>query len=298
MGFHSYYDQSYSYGTMNVIPLVMIILFILSYGAAASLQTRLLTYRNQKAHVALQKAELSILRKSEKKQFNLLQGVKVKKEKKKSTPRTNHTAKPVNAPCARLNLYPLLVNGRETHPALYETAAKMLRLFYQNSFPSEKKFEYKMLDAIIAGAKEKGPDNNKIALETIVVQDLQPLYYRLLKGTKRYQLSVVGYPPLTDYWKIEKEQGKICLFHCNLDMLTLFFGTKTALKLFEEIHDKTKKSLSIEGILDWGTDPQLRFVDKQVWDLIDFKRPQHRNGADQTIIVTKEGVTIRKDISL
>jgi hypothetical protein len=297
---------------MNVIPFVFAILLILSYGMAASLQGRLLSHRNQRAYVALRGAELDILRKSEKRQFKSLSGDVVQKERDKRPPKAKNSSKPkaaeepdppeLNAPCARLNLHPLIAEGRDLHPALYETAAKMLRIFYQKQFfPTEKRFEYKILDAILAGAKIKIGEKSTLALETIALQDpsFQPLYYAFLKGTKKVQLSEVGHPPLIDYWKIEKEKGKICLFHCHPDMLTVFFGFKTAPKLYEELHDKTKKTiLSLEEILEWAGDPQLGFTAKEVWDLIDFKRPQHADAMRQTMLGAQDGVTIRKNVSL
>lgn len=295
---------------MNVIPFVMAILLILTYGMAASMQGRFLTHRNQKAYLSLRGAELDILRKSEWRQFNALPGEAVKKAQQ---PRNSHPKKQaeseepeqtvaLNAPCARLNLYPLIFEGRDAHAALYETAAKMLRIFYQQPFfNTEKRFEYKLLDAILAGAKSKIEGKNSLALETIAIHDpsLQPLYYSLLKGTKHYQLSEVGYPTLMDYWKIEKETAKICLYHCHPDMLTVFFGEKTAPKLYKEIRENSKKAgMNLDAILDWASDPQLHFVDKAVWDLIDFKRPQHSEALRQTMIGQQGEVLIRKNIAL
>ncbi len=295
---------------MNVIPFVMAILLILTYGMAASMQGRFLTHRNQKAYLSLRGAELDILRKSERRQFKAMPGTPVKKEQPPRSSRPKQQAKSkkskqtieLNAPCARLNLYPLILEGRDANAALYETAAKTLRIFYQTTFfHTEKRFEYKLLDAILAGAKAKIEGKNSLALETIAIQDpsLQPLYYALLKGTKHYQLSEVGYPTLVDYWKIEKETGKICLFHCHPDMLTIFFGPKTAPKLFKELRENSKKAgMSLDAILEWASDPQLRFVEKAVWDLIDFKRPQHSDSLRQTMIGQEGDVLIRKNIAL
>ncbi len=290
---------------MNVIPFVFTILLILSYSLAASFQGRLLSHRNQKAYNALCKADLQILRLSEERQFKSLPGDVVKKDKKPSRNQTQ-TPEPVKLPevnpaCAKLNLYPLIKDGQNVHPALYETAAKMLRIFYQNSlFKTEKRFEYKILDAIIAGAKAKLEGKNTLALETIALNEktLQPFYYTFLKGTKRHQLSEIGYPPLVDYWKIEKDPAKICLFHCNPDMLTVFFGMKTALKLYDELRDESKKAgMSLEAILEWSTDPQLRFVDKEVWDLINFQRPKHGSAMHETMVAEEGGLLLRKDVS-
>ncbi len=295
---------------MNIIPFVLTILLILSYGMAASFQGRLLSYRNQKAYMGLRGAELDLLRNSEMKQFKMLAGEPVKKERvqhpprerKKSGPKESSTIEmpELNPLCAKLNLHPLVTEGREAHAALYETAAKMLRIFYQKPcFPTEARFEYKLLDAILAGAKTKMGEKTILPLETIAVKDplLQPTYYKFLKGMKQYELSEAGYPPLIDYWKIEKETKKICLFHCNKEMLTVFFGPKTTPKLYTELHDESKKAgLTLEAILTWSTDPELPFVPQEVWDLIDFNRPQHGESRRETLLGSEDGVSLRKDV--
>ena len=291
---------------MNVIPFVFTILLILSYSLAASFQGRVLSHRNQKAYTALCKAEMQILRKSEEQQFKTLPGDVVKKQKKPFLPRSIRTSAPVKVPeinpiCAKLNLYPLITEGPSAHSALYETAAKMLRSFYQHAlFKTEKRFEYKILDSILAGAKIKIEGKNSLALETIALSEptLQPVYYTFLKGTKHYQISEIGYPPLIDYWKIEKNPTQICLFHCNSEMLTIFFGAKTASKLYDELHDGSKKAdMNLEAILEWAIDPQLRFVDKEIWHLINFQRPKHGNASQQTFLAEQGGILIRKDVS-
>jgi hypothetical protein len=291
---------------MNLIPFVFTVLLILSYNLAASFQSRLMSHRNQKAYLALRGAELDILRKSEQNQFLALPGDPVKKPHKKSPPspsknKDSSQSVPLpepNAPCARLNIYPLIIEGRDRHAALYETTAKLLRTFYQRAFfPNEKRFEYKLLDAILGGAKTKLIGKNSLALETVALKDptLQLLYYSLLKGTKQYSLGEKGYPPLTDYLRIEKDGGKICLFHCHLDILTVFFGPKTAAKLLQELKDK-KAGLTLEAILEWGSDPQLRFVDQEVWSLIDFNRPQHPEALRKTLLGYEDGTSIRKQV--
>ena len=81
------------------------------------------------------------------------------------------------------------------------------------------------------------------------------------------------------------------------DLLTVFFGSKTAPKLYQELHGEGKKPvMTIDAILEWATDPQLRFVDKKVWDLINFGRPQHASPANQTLLIEEDGVSVRKTI--
>lgn len=292
---------------MNVLPFVLAILFIFSYGLVASLQGRTSMHRNQKAYTALRGAEKRLLRKSEKEQFKALDGVLVKKTGNKRAASTGRSdAKelfyPINGACAKLNLYPLIEEGKEAQASLYEMAAKLLRTFYFESlFAQEKQFEYKFLDALIAGAKQAMRENAALPLETIDLKDhfLQQRYYTCLKGTKKYLLSQKGYPPLGDYVKIEKGSSQICLFHCHPDMLSVFFGLKAAPKLYAELHaEHRKEGMDLEAILQWSADPQLYFVDQGVWELIDFKKSKHGSSAQQTLVAEEDGVAIRKKITL
>jgi hypothetical protein len=264
---------------MNILPFVFAVLFVLSYGIGSSFQTQIAFYRNQKASLKSLKAEQNFLRYSEEKQFKNLPGLEVKVDKKAaSTPSTRVTdpkdvpLPPINFDCARLNLFPLINEGKEAHLELYETAAKLLRIFYQTEvFGSKKRFEYQLLDQLLAAAKKAIEDKKVLPLETLPLKDssLQPIYYTLLKGTKKH------FPPLLEYFKVERDPSKICLFHAHPKMMTVFFGEKTAYKLYQELHKTKKASMELEAILQWGNQPQLAFVDGKVWELIDFHRPKH-----------------------
>src|ERR1700677_2523126 len=116
---------------MNVLPFVLAIFLVLSYGMASSLQGRLNMHRNQKAYTALRTAERRILQSSERERFKTLSGAIV--EKTKGDKKARPPSKPLpslNSPCARLNLYPLIEEGKEAHSALYEKTATLLRIFY------------------------------------------------------------------------------------------------------------------------------------------------------------------------
>ena len=284
---------------MNVLPFVFAVLFILSYGISASFQNHLASRRNHTANLGLLRAERRFLQDSEQHQFKALPGIERKKEKKAPSPKEESSEKvpfpEINPNCARLNLYPLIDEGKTAHLPLYETAAKLIRLFYQQEvFHGEKQFEYKLLDTILASAKKPLETKDTIALETLLLKDpaLQPIYYTLLKGTKKH------FPSLLDYLKIERTPSQICLFHAHPKIMSVFFGDPAAQKLYQELHKNKQAPSGIEAILEWLNDPQLAFLDANVWKLIDFQRPRHGDSLYKTLIVEDEEthISFRKTI--
>jgi hypothetical protein len=289
---------------MNILPFVFAVLFILSYGIGASLQNQIASHRNQKANLGLLRAERKFLQDSELEQYKNLPGVELKSEKgEKSTslakeePSNDVPFPKINPSCARLNLFPLIDEGKEAHLPLYETAAKLLRTFYQAEvFGNEKRFEYKLLDNLLASAKKQLEVKDTFPLETLSLKDtsLQPVYYILLKGI------VKRFPSLLDYIKIERPPSQICLFHAHPKIMTVFFGEKTASRLYQELHGERKAAIGLEAILQWAHDPHLAFVDAKVWELIDFQRPKHGSSSQKTLVAEDEEshISIRKNIQL
>src|SRR5215470_5236440 len=104
---------------MNILPFVFAILFIFAYGIGASMQNQIAFRRNQTARLQSFKAEQRFLRRSELHQFKNLPGTEVKIEKEKAREAPEKESKkevplpPNNIGCARLNLYPLINEGRE-----------------------------------------------------------------------------------------------------------------------------------------------------------------------------------------
>ena len=291
---------------MNILTFVLAILLVLTYGAVASFQHHTSSRRSTSAYIGLRKAERSLLRQSEGKTFKTLAGESVEAPTKHS----KSTQKPispqlhipaVNPPCCRLNLFPLLEEGKEVEHARYELAAKMLRLFYGKDFLNQKKgLEYRLLDAMIESAKKAMKEQGTLAIETLSLadSDLQPLYYLLLKGTKHADLfSAKGHPPLIDFIKIERDNSPICLFHAHPYMLAPFFGLQKAMPLYEKLHREVKGSIKIEALIALANDPTLAMADPDIWKLLDLKKHKHTELTETLVAEDREsGILIRRDI--
>ncbi|MDE3046474.1 MAG: hypothetical protein KGJ02_07510 [Verrucomicrobiota bacterium] len=287
---------------MNILPFIFAILLIFAYAVAASFEKHLVSIKTQNAYLGLRKAERRILYTEEDKKFNALPGT-LTKQKKKEKPEQTATEKafpPINPACARLNLFPLVNEGKEAHPELYNMATKLLHFFYEEQL-EDPKILGEFLDLLLESAKPLLKTQDKVALETLALKDavLQPLYYRLLKGTKKPDLfSAKGYPSLIDYLKIERSSSTVCLFHAHPHALVPFFGMKAAPRLYQLVHEEKKAGFEVEALIALLGAPHLRFLSPDVWKLINLQRPTH--AAEDVALVEDDpetGISLRKSPS-
>lgn len=188
--------------------------------------------------------------------------------------------------CARLNLWPLIQDGKEAHPHLYELFAKLIRTFY-GSLNKNARFEYKFLDAWLQAASHLDLSSQGLENAHLATSDFQTLYYKMLKGS-------AGLPPLLEYVKIESSADKICVFHANQTQLSLLFPQNIAEKLYTKIHSKEGPRLSAELIERIASECQSFRIDPHLMALLDtsnyFKHQDLR-----PFFVTNEGdITLRK----
>lgn len=287
---------------MNLIPFVLSVLIVLSYGVAASMQKHAASRKSQNAYLGLRKVERNILRQSESKLFRNAAGVPIKTKNEQQTKASKNESKPapypqVNPICSRLNLLPLLVEENPLHSVRYELAAKLLRLFYGDSLLDKgKRQEYEFLDCLLSSAKEAIQSQQELKLETIALNrpEFQRLYYRMLKGTKHANLfSRSGYPALIDYFKIERADTPICLFDAHPHMLSLFFGLKNSPEIFEKLKKEVKGGVSLDGLMAIAGDPQLLMADPEIWKLLELNKTRHGARSEETLVAEDEVTKIQ-----
>lgn len=207
----------------------------------------------------------------------------------------------LNGACSRLNLWPLIENGKDENPMIYETAAKLLRSFYQKPlFEQEVRLEYQLLDAILgaASSKEGAPVLEKLRLQDKDVKRLYPLqsvYYRMLKGTK--PKAKKSYPCLSDYISVERNHSPLCLRHASLEMLSALFNPKAASLLYKEMR-KNKIPLSKERILEICGQSGLTGISDDFFALLDLQTAVHRLPSKKILVEQEGDVSLRKQIFL
>ncbi len=293
---------------MNVLGLVFSILLILSYGFYACWDKQTASSRLRNSYTSSQKVNRKILNSFESEVYAGLNEVKsapkLKEHEEIFEPDeipVEKSKKPgLNRVCSRINLWPLIQEGRENHPALYELAAKMIRTFYPALNTGEKRFEYHFLDVLIASSKAAMKEDHPFSLEKIalVKPDLQRVYYKMLRGTKHWDLvEGIGYPPLQDYIKAEPAQDKICVCHAHPDMLTVLFNPKIGWKLYAEIHQQPPPALTNQLIEKVCSEMHQISVDAELLKLLELGHPDHKEHKKAFIAEDEKGnVSLRKNI--
>lgn len=296
---------------MNILGLVFSILLILSYGYYALWDKHVAGIKLRNTYTSHQQANREIVNQYESAFYNGLRGAKSApssekpgKKKTEKEPKTeNETEKTVefNKECARLNLWPLIQEGREDHLLLYELAAKLIRTFYGPLNTGEKRFEYEFLNVLLVSAKKAVQEKEFFSLEKISLLDpkFQKVYYKMLKGTKKWDLrEEVGYPPLLDYVKAEPLEGKICLFHAHPDMITVIFNSKFAKKFYDEIHKKDGSPLTEELIKRLASENRIISLDPDLFKLLQLNGYFGHEEKKTTFVADEGGVLLRKKLSL
>ncbi len=299
---------------MNVLTLVFSLLLILSYTFFACWDKQTTSSRLKNTLVGREKAHRKLLNQYESALYRQIRGMgdKVDKEEKEpsslsETPENEDedekkTAK-LNRECAQLNLWPLIQEGRDNHPLLFELALKMIKTFYAPLIQNEKRLETRFLTALLKSAKLAVQEQGEaFSLEKIDLgdEDLQRLYYKMLKGTKEWNLAQnIGYPSLLDYMKADDQPTKICIFHAHPDLTTAFFGPEVSEKLHAEIHKKEATLLTAELIERLSFESGHIAIDPEIFTLLELGKPLHPEER-KTFIATdaKTAVSIKKTISI
>lgn len=274
---------------MNVLALVFSLLLILSYGFYACWEGQLASARLRKTYLGHEKVNRKILNQYESEFYNHHlkkgKGAAVESPSDESSsdsdeegPAQESTPKPIppNPECAKLNLWPLIQEGRESHPILYDLVIKLIRTFY-GAFECD---ERSLLNELLAAAKRTLQTQAPFALEKLDLDDpdLQRLYYKMLRGTKKWDLaSGVGYPPFLEYVKAAPLEGKTCLFHAHPDLIAALFNQKFAFRLHEEIHQKKGTALTGEFLQTLCRELHQLSIDPKFLELFQLGHPFHHD---------------------
>jgi len=288
---------------MNVLGLVFSLLLILSYGFYACWDKHVASSQLRTTYVGHQKANRKLLNRYQSAVYSKLRGKATHSEDEKTSHSSTETSAPVkleiNRECAKLNLRPLIQEGKGSHPLLYELTAKLIRTFYA-PLCDEKRFEYLFLDDFLAAAKSALQEDNSSPLEKLDLKEWRTLYYKMLKGTKEWDLHErVGHPALLDYVKIENQGQHICLFHAHPDLLTVLFNDKTATKLHQEIHKEGAPLLTQELIERICSETHYLACEPAMFPLLELGKPDHQE-YKKTLLAKDHStqVTLRKSVYL
>lgn len=297
---------------MNILALIFSLLLILSYSFFVCWDKQATSSRLKNTYVGYENANRELLNQYESALYNQLRGNGERADRSDSEESSGEKVPgkegrvkkfPLNRECAQLNLWPLIQEGRENHPLLFDLALKMIKTFYAPLISDEKRFEARFLTALLKSAKlavqEQG---DSFSLEKVDLNDekLQRFYYKMLKGTKEWDLAEgIGYPSLLDYMKAEARPTKICIFHAHPDLTTALFGSEVAMKLHAEIHKKDPTLLTKELIERLCFEAGYIAMDQEIFTLLELGKPVHEEERKTFIVKdAKTDVFLKKTISM
>lgn len=192
----------------------------------------------------------------------------------------------INRNCARLNLWPLVQEGKQAHPHLYELFAKLIRTFY-GSLCQDARFEYLFLEAWLQAAQTLELPLQGLENARFTSPNFQKIYYKMLKGNNEI-------PSLLEYVKMEPSSDKICIFHANRKFLGLLFNPPMAEKLHLTIHAQNAPRLTIELIERIAVESHTSQIDPQLISLLElsnyFKHREHK----KFFLSNDKGIHLRK----
>ncbi len=287
---------------MNFLTFIFSLLILISFGTVITLDKQVTGRKIRNTYLGHAEVNRNLLSKCESRTYKAFRST-TKPEKK--SPTTDQTKKrknrKINPDCAKLNLWPLIQEGRETHPFLYQTALSLIKTYYSaNLFAEKKGKEAFFLQTFLKKAKEESSQKQALSIEKITLkEDLHPLYYKMLKGTKDWSWEEkTGYPSLLDVIKVEETPSKICLCHAHPGQLAVLFGAKTADKLHQEIHKQERPIVSKEMIETLCSEAHLFSLEPQLFDLIETGNASHKEKEKTTFVAENEEshISIRKNI--
>lgn len=286
---------------MNILGLIFSLLLILAYGFTLSWDKHSASLRLKNSYIGHEKVSRRLFNRYQSELYEKIPGKGMQVEKKGDVSKGKNR-KPLmielNRECAKINLLPLLQEGRAAQPLLYELSAKLIRTFYKPLFVPAKRFEYHFLDAFLKAAAKMNP----LVLEKLDFEDpaLQRLYYHMLKGTKTWSLpKKTGYPSLLDYVCASSSPHKICLFHAHPDLITVLFNEPLAYALYVEMHKKDAPLLTRELIERVAQKHHIIHIDPDLLSLLELGKPSHQEAHKTLIAEDKEThLILRKNVSL
>lgn len=292
---------------MNLLGLILGFLLIFACTFSLSLAKSSLSQRVEKTYQAHTNATRHILNSYESLCYHRMRGEtkdlpKISSQKK---PQKKKEEPSLNQECARINLWPLIEDGKEKHIVLYETAARALSAMYRPILAQiPPRSEYTILDAILSSAQKAkfSTQHPHVHLEKLSLNGdrvkqlytLQSIYYQMLRGTKQ-NVNELSYPSLMECFVIDQKPSAICIQHASFEMLKALFGEKAAGQLFHEM-EESEIPLTMERIQDVCHQASLD-VSEDFFKLLDLQSRHHLCGP-KILVGQDQDICIKQKVYL
>lgn len=233
---------------MNLLPLVIGFILIFSYFSASFLQEARLVAVTDRSLKSAERLGSMLHNARVRRQYTQIAQAPSQNNKSSSQRKLRYFSRRTLQPSieyAKLNLMPLMdpqLVDPQKHP-LYPIALGLIHFLYARSpsiVSNEKAgWEQQLLDALI----HKGREHPSPHLADLTPNNprLQKIYYKMLRGTQYYDLSLLrGIPPLTEFVTLEEDKKENSIYFCfaSPPLLIAIFGEKMAQKILS--HEQTQ----------------------------------------------------------
>ncbi len=239
---------------MNILSFVISLLMIF----AISTSTLLVKKKNQdiiaKSYNGYMTANRKSLNNYQSAVYTNIQAVKENDYKKNNTKKNEEPKRTIDLQNGKINIYPLLKEGIETHKDLYYLLSSLIKSLYSDKNFYKNNLENNIVNNMIKDAKKKFEDSDDINLAQLNMnnQDLQLNYYKMLKGSKLYNFeNKSGVASLLDFiCAYPTSEVKIPIIDTSKEILSLIFSKQIA-DLIEPLQiEEPTKTLTKDYVID------------------------------------------------
>ena len=189
--------------------------------------------------------------------------------------------------CSCINILPLIKNNKIEEKQTYDLLIKLITILYKNELTKDK-IEYKLVDQLLIACNKKIEKKESLCLEKIDLKDpsLQPLWYKMLKGTKYYDFEKdIGLPSILEFISIDENEkhNKICIPTASKEILIALFDEKIADKIWDK-KEKDKIKITKEELENILKDTHTSINNQSnIWAYIELSHKNHKKNASQII---------------
>jgi hypothetical protein len=261
---------------MNILPLVFGFLLLFTFLSSTLIKHAFFFSSEKQSVESYLSSKLALKNKWERYKYDKFKTAGAEKEEKSKKERMvnnqakyhSHRTRESLPPLAKWNLAALVLNESPI-PFLHQSAAALLKdLYGHTEFWIEGESKNPLLaEELLFSFRMKDDKKEMESLSDLFPLDplLQPIFYKLLKGSNSYNLKKKeGYPPLEDFFSFEPKNKKtLCLCYASYPALKAFLGEDLA----QEIVSLEKKK--------WGKTKKgyPTITEKELVDLVSFKGP-------------------------
>jgi hypothetical protein len=184
------------------------------------------------------------------------------------------------------NLYSLFLHGKKENPLAYQLLENLLFVLYDNTTlidtPLDEKYLHYFIDEIISAAQIELKKQEKALYPCIYLEKLKlknkedhAIFYRMLKGTKHYQLeSKQGFPSLLDFVYVSSQEKElISVPYASKELLYALFNKEIAISILDyQMKDNSFSPITKDALENLLSQHFSTIRDFPFWPLLDFSK--------------------------